>query len=232
MTDNRIQVLIADDHSLFRKGLIELLNKNSAVRIIADAANGAELKDLYLKYRPHIMLVDISMPDISGIDAVSAIRKSDKNAKALFLSMYTAEEYIYQAYKAGGKGLIGKNTEADVLVKAIIDVYNGKLYFGKDYNTGTLERLAERYEEKQSGIMETIPVKQEYDLTKREYEVLEQVSYGYSNEQIAQKVNISRKTAEKHRSNIRRKYKIKSLSGFIKFAIEVTSSRKNCDKPE
>jgi len=101
---NKIEVLIADDHRLFRSGIISLLNEEPDLEVIGEAENGRELVRKYLLLKPDVILVDISMPELSGIDALKQIKKRDKNVKAIFLTMYDGEEYVYYAWKMGAGG--------------------------------------------------------------------------------------------------------------------------------
>src|ERR1035437_5888795 len=105
-----IRVIIADDHKLFRSGIISLLDDEPDIYIISEAENGQELIDCYSVFNPDIMLIDISMPIVNGVEAFKTIKKDDPDVKALFLTMYEGEEYIYYAMKIGAKGLLGKNT--------------------------------------------------------------------------------------------------------------------------
>jgi DNA-binding NarL/FixJ family response regulator len=162
------------------------------------------------------MLVDISMPVLSGTEAVKRIRTIDPTAKALFLSMYDSEDYVYLCVKAGGLGLINKNSMEDELVNAIIKVYNGEKYFGTNYTEQKLIDLLIKFE----NINKQVKNIEISILTNREKQLLKLIGDGLTNLEIAGKMNISIRTIEAHRSNLIHKLGIKSLPELIKFAIE------------
>jgi DNA-binding NarL/FixJ family response regulator len=210
-----IRLLIADDHQLFRSGINSLLNDDSAIVIIGEAENGNQLIEKYFSLQPDIMLVDISMPDMSGIDAFKMIKKKDKEAKALFLSMHDSEEYIYYTYKVGAMGLISKNTLKGELLFAIKTAYAGNKYFGKKYDLEKLKEIERDY--RQSTVFEN----DDYiHLTVRERKILEYVSKGMISQEMADLLNLSKRAIDHSRSKLMQKLNIKSLPELITYAVK------------
>ncbi len=221
--NNLIKVLVADDHKLFRAGIIKMLSDYPDISIIEEAENGDEVYEKYFKVKPDVTLVDISMPVISGIEALKRIRKEDKSAKILFLSMYDTEEFIYSCLISGGMGLINKNIMEDELVHAIRCVYSGKRYFGKNVDDTALSNIILKYEAVYSTDSNIILP----GFTSREIEVLEFISKGYTSSDIAKELFISMKTVDSHRTHMARKLKLKSVSELPRFAVEYFSKEQN-----
>ena len=136
-----IKVLVVDDHKLFRTGVVRLLRDRPNIFVVAEAENGEELLNKYFNAKPDVVLVDIAMPKMSGLEAVSLVREKDQNVKALFLSMYDGDEYVYQVLKSGGMGLVNKNILEGELAYAIEQVYIGEKYFGSKWTEEKLQRL-------------------------------------------------------------------------------------------
>ncbi len=211
----KIKILIADDHKLFRTGLVKMLEGYSDILIIGEAEDGQELCDKYLKLRPDVVLTDISMPLSSGTEAAKKIIESDKTAKILFLSMYYSEEYIYTGIISGGSGLVNKNIMEEELVEAIRKVYSGERYFGKSFTEEMLAELLLKYD---SIYIKNVDM-QKPDLSRRELEVLKHIGEGCTSAEISNKLYIDIRTVDTHRSNIMHKLNLKSLSELIKYAI-------------
>ena len=146
MKNQIIKILVADDHTLFRQGIIRLLEDRKDISVVAEAENGVELIEKYFIFYPDIVLADIAMPELTGIQAVQHILKRDRNVKALFLSMYDAGEYVYQVIKSGGMGLVNKNILEDELFLAIEKVWIGEKYFGRKWSKEDLTQLINEYE--------------------------------------------------------------------------------------
>ncbi|MGE5497495.1 MAG: response regulator [Syntrophothermus sp.] len=216
-----ISVLIADDHGLFRKGIIKILNESMKCRVIGEAENGKELIDKYFELMPDVILVDISMPVISGIDAFIKIRESDRSVKALFLTMHDDEEYIFKVYKSGGKGLINKNYLEEDLYKIIQKVNNGDYYFGEKWDIAKLQKLSEN----SPGVIHNNQ-KDLDNLSRREKEIFILIGKGYSCPQISERLKISRKTVEIHKTHIYRKLGVKSFHDLFKFTFKYSIDKK------
>ncbi|MDX1701818.1 MAG: response regulator transcription factor [Melioribacteraceae bacterium] len=215
-----IRVLLADDHSLFREGIISLLNEDKDIIVVGQVEDGFGLLEKYDETKPDVVVSDISMPGKSGPDAIRSICKKDKNAKVLFLSQYTGDDYIYEVVKAGGSGLISKNTMLPELLDAIKSVALGNKYFvGK--TDKEIDAIIKRFT--------TIAAKEKREnvnaLTKKETEIVLLISENLTSAEIADKLQVSIRTIEAHRFNIIQKLHLKSLRGLIGFAHEFAKQR-------
>jgi len=213
--NTKIKVLIADDHTLFRKGIIKILNELPQVFVVGEAENGDELVMKYFEVYPDVILVDISMPVMSGPAAINKILKKDPKAKALFLSMHDGEEYIFRVLECGGKGLISKNIVEGELAYALELVFNGENYFRGGWDTKKLEDLKKKYE--------FHPVDNNVtnnELSFREEQILKFINEGLSSKDMAEKLNISKKTIDFYRSSLMRRFDLNSTTDLIRFAIK------------
>lgn len=225
MHDNnsKIRILIGDDHALFRSGIKRLLNDDQDIFLVGEAENGEELVAKYFELKPDLILADISMPKLSGTDAVSKIKETDKNVKALFLSMHDGEEYIYYSIKAGGLGLINKNIMQGELLFAIKQVHSGNFYFGADVDQSKLDEIKNKYENK--GIKNL--VKDAFPLTEREKDILLLIGKALTSREIASKLNLSKRTIDTHRVNIMQKLNIESLPKLMRYAVQYSNKFQN-----
>ncbi len=221
-----IKVLVADDHSLFRKGIIRLLKDQSNIFIIAEAENGEELIHKYFEFLPDVILVDIAMPFMSGPVAVMKILKKDPKAKALFLSMYDGDEYIFRVLKSGGMGLINKNVMEGELAYAIAQVYRDEKYFRGKWTNESLEQLIRDFESYQD---ENFNITVE--VTYREKQVLKLLNEGLDTKEMAERLQLSRKTIDFYRASIMRKFKLKTLPDLIRFAIRYFYVKNDLQQP-
>lgn len=218
-----VRILLSDDHSLLRTGIISMLKDEKEILIVGEAEDGEQLIDKYFKLMPDIVISDISMPKMSGIDALAKIKKKDPAAKALFLSMYEGEEYIYSIYKAGGSGLINKNIVKGELLFAIKKVLEGNYYFGAKIQAGDLNEIITKYSSKKLFNIERTKIL----LTDREKQVLALIGEAKTSNDIATELELSKRTVDSHRTNIMQKLNLKSLPELIRFAVNyVTELRK------
>ena len=211
----KIKILLGDDHTLFRNGLSKLLNEDSDLCLIGEAENGKELVSKYFVLKPDLVLTDISMPLMSGIDAIAEIKKKDEEVRALVLSIHSGEEYIYYTYKAGGMGLVSKSITQGELYYAIRKVYYGENYFGPDIDEERLHDIIKKYE----NIAPQFNRKNEFLLTDREKEVLLLIGEALTSNEIAKKLNVSRRTIDTHRANLIQKLRLKSMPELITYAV-------------
>lgn len=204
-----IKVLVVDDHVLIRKGLVLLLESCPDISIIGEAGEGEEAVRLALKKEPDVILMDISMPNgIDGIVATQEILRNSENIKVILLSMHDEEGYIQEAIEIGADGYILKNSQGGELYEAIKQVHKGGKYYRVGIPPEQIDRLFENKGKKRTSV-----------LTLREQEVLRLVVYGYTNKQISEKLSISPKTVENHKSNIMAKLELKQKSELIQYAI-------------
>ena len=218
----KIRILIGDDHSLFRSGIARLLSDDDDILLVGEAENGEELVEKYFELKPDLLLADISMPKLSGTDAISQIKQKDKNAKALFLSMHDGEEYIYYSIKAGGLGLVNKNIMQGELLFAIKQVHSGKFYFGPGITQSHLDEIIKKYDKKEIVGIENV----ELILTGREKDILFLIGKALTSMEIASKLNLSKRTIDTHRNHLMQKLKLENLPKLIRYAVQFSNKLK------
>jgi len=206
---NKIRLLLADDHPLIREGFRSLLNKNDRFELVAIAENGKELVELAGKVSPDIILSDINMPVMNGMDAIEQISKLYPEIKSVILTMHEEREYVINALRIGVHGYILKNVERFDLEKAIIIIFEGGKYFSPIV-TNILAESVVRPEHHAIS-----------ELTPREKEVLELVAQGHSTKQIADKLGIGTRTVESHRVNMLKKMKVNNTAELVRKAVEM-----------
>lgn len=204
-----IRILLADDHPLIRAGFKAMLGKNEHFEIIGEADNGRALLELAQTLHPDIILADISMPLMSGLDVLREISKEEPAIKFIVLTMHEEREYILQAMKVGAAGYLLKSIERAELERAIETVVNGGKYFSPLVTTILAESLS------RPDVIEPA------EITPRETEVLELVAKGNSTKQVADILGISIRTVESHRINMLKKMKVANTAELIKKAIQL-----------
>ncbi|MBU8893445.1 MAG: response regulator transcription factor [Bacteroidales bacterium] len=205
---NKIKIFLVDDHNLFREGLKFLLSNNDMLSEIHEAENGNDLIKNVLSVKPDIILMDIEMPVMNGIEATREALKIYPETKVIALSMYGNENYYSEMIDAGAKGFLLKNSKFEDVTKAIIDVNEGRNYFSPEI----LEAIIKNLNKKKLKATNT-------DLTEREIEVLYNICKGLSNQEIANLLYISKRTVDKHRENILLKTQSKNTAGLVIYAI-------------
>lgn len=228
MDSGYIRLLIADDHQLFRMGMMSLLKDTGHIIIAGEADNGEELCSKYFSLKPDLILTDISMPLISGIEAVHKIKAIDSSVKVLFLSMYDSEEFIYYTLKVGGLGLVGKNIIREELITAIETVNQGEYYFGKDFGEEEIESLIKKFDSILSPKFDINRV----SLSPREIQTLKFISEGFTSREIASKLKVSKRTIDTFRTHLMQKLGLKTLPELIKFAIQFTLKEQMMNESE
>ncbi len=211
----KTSVIIADDHTIVRDGVKALLSEQEDIVIIGEASNGSELFRLLSLTTADIILLDISMPDLSGIEICERLRTEYPQIKVLFLSMYTTEEYIFNAIKAGAHGYLPKNISQPELLEAIRSISQGREYFNETISNIILKSYINKAKN-----AETENDIREHSLSKRELEVLRLFAEGFSNSEIGTRLFISPRTVESHKNHIMQKINLKSPVDLIKFAIK------------
>lgn len=215
--DKIVRVIICDDHALFRTGIVSLLNDEPNIYIVGEAGSGKELIEKYKEKLPDIVISDISMPEMSGIEALAILKKRNPDIKVIFLSMYEDEQYVYQCYKAGAWGLISKNINKSELLFALNCVSNGQKYFGPKFNELKLDSIMEKYQgKKEKANFDSF----EDSLSDREKEVLTYIAKGKKSTEIAAALELSIAAINFHRHNIMSKMGLNNLPSLIKFAID------------
>lgn len=208
---DKIKIVLLDDHQMFRDGVKAVLGDEDNIELIGETGSGKELFDLLSQVQPDLVITDISLPDISGIEVASRIVKHYPNMKVLMLSMHTNEEFIVKALKAGAHGYLPKDTSMDELLEAIQTIHQGEHYFNKDISNIILKGLANQAKSPEDTTTDA--------LTRREKEIVRLVVEGLSNKEIAEKLFISIRTVDSHKTNILQKLKLKSTVELVKFAI-------------
>lgn len=208
---DKINIVLLDDHQMFRDGVKAVLGDENNIELIGETGSGKELFDLLTKVKPNLVITDISLPDISGIEVASRLTKLYPTVKILMLSMHTNEEFIVKAIKAGAHGYLPKDTSMDELLEAIHTIHQGEHYFNKDISNIILKGLANQSKNAEAPSTDA--------LTRREKEIVKLVVEGLSNKEIAEKLFISIRTVDSHKTNILQKLNLKSTVELVKFAI-------------
>jgi DNA-binding NarL/FixJ family response regulator len=207
------KVIIADDHTMFREGLKRILTEKGNIEVIGEAGCGLDLLTLLYQMTPDMVILDISMPNLRGIEAIHEIRAIQPNVKILILTMHDNKEYLHQTIAAGGDGYLLKDDANKDLFSAIEKIRDGKKYISP--------RLSEDITEDWAKIHRgDLPPYEPEPLTLREREVLKLIAEGKSSKEIAELLFISSRTVERHRANIMEKLKMKKAADLVKYAIE------------
>jgi len=202
-----IKILIADDHTIVREGIRSLLEAKNHITVVGEASDGREAVEKVGKMRPDIVIMDISMPILNGLEATCQIRKLFPECKVLVLTMHENRESLRQILRAGAVGLVVKKSAASQLFNAIEAVNKGEAFFSPSISKMILEDYV-----KDTDAPDEI-------LSSREKEILQLVAEGYSNKEIADLIYVSVKTVEGHKDNIKKKLGIYDQAGLIKYAI-------------
>ncbi|MFZ3062200.1 MAG: response regulator transcription factor [Actinomycetota bacterium] len=209
---DKTKILLAEDHTIVREGIRELLLKKPEFEVVGEAQDGREAVKLASSLKPDVILMDITMPTLDGLAATREIKKKHPEIKILILTIHDSEEYIYQILKYGADGYVLKEAAYEELVTAIGAVADGKKYLSPRISGEVISRY----------VKGTRPAKTPLDmLTEKEKEVLGLIAEGYKNREIAEKLFISVKTVEFHRLNLMKKLDIHNQAALIRFAIRL-----------
>ncbi len=209
-----ITVLVVDDHTIFRQGLRRLLEENPRLKVVGEASEGREAIELTKTLAPQVVLMDITMPGLSGLEATRRVRKANPQTHVLILSVHTDEEYIARALEAGATGYIVKEIRAPELFEAIAETAAGRRYLSPPIADTVVDqylRLRRDRSESESPFQ---------ILTAREREILRLLTEGKSSKEIAAELSVSPKTIETHRANIMRKLDIHNIADLVRYAIQ------------
>jgi DNA-binding NarL/FixJ family response regulator len=209
----KITVILSDDHTVVRQGLRFLLAAESTIEVVGEAENGRQTVQMAKKLLPDVVVMDIAMPLLNGLEATRQIVKEEIPVKVLVLSSYSDDEYVHQLTEAGAAGYLIKQSAANDLIKAIQEVHKGNAFFSPSISKRLLDHYREAY-------LQGKPLhKHAEKLTSREFEVLQLVAEGNVNKQIASELCISIKTVEKHRQQVMNKLNIHDVAGLTRYAI-------------
>ncbi len=204
-----INIVIADDHSMIREGLKQLLELDENIKVVAEAPDGLEAIKMVKEYKPNILLLDINMPVLNGIDTLKKIRKDKMKVKVLILTIHNEVEYLIKAVDIGCNGYIMKDSNSELLRKAIYSVYAGENFIQPTITPALNAGLAAKTKNNEKLA----------ELTRREVDVLKYLAQGLFNREIAVKLDISERTVKNHVSNIFKKLQVNDRTQAALFAI-------------
>lgn len=205
-----VRVILADDHALIRQGLRSMLETSDQVEIVAEASNGLELISLVAEHSPQVVVVDIRMPDMDGLEAVRRIRADHPAVKALMLTVHDEQSYVHEAIRSGASGYLLKTVSAEELIKGIMAVAAGKAMLHPSITRHLINEFAE---------MARGQAKPPKELSKREQDVLQLLAYGKSNKEIAKALGIGAQTVKTHVSHIFTKLGAADRTGAVALAL-------------
>ncbi len=204
-----IKVVIADDHQLFRNGIVSILHKDDAFEVVGDVADGGELLQLLEKKNVDVVLVDLSMPGVSGHDVLVQAKQLYPRTRFIVLTMHDEGQYVVKSVRNGAHGYLLKNVDENELKTAIKEVFTGRKYFNRHITELMINNM---------GVIENAS---ENELTPRELEVLKLVSEGRITKEIAQQLSVSTRTIETHRVNMMKKLGVQNSAELIKKAAKI-----------
>jgi len=209
----KVRLLIADDHKIFRQGIIKLLEEESDLQVVGEAADGREVVKKATELKPDIILMDIAMANLNGLEATKQIKKVLPESKIIMLTMHKNEEYVLQSFQAGATGYILKEGAVEELVSAIRSIHQDKSFLSPTVSKTLVDAFLRK--------METGKSETPFDLlTDREREVLQLIAEGFTNREVAKQLFISVKTVEAHRAHIMQKLNIHDIAKLVKYAIQ------------
>lgn len=213
----KIRALIADDHSLFRDGLKKILELENDISVCGEAKDGEEVMEKVELLKPDVVLLDINMPLMNGVDATRQIKQDYEDVKIIILTIHDDEEYLFETVKGGATGFLLKDVETSTLLQAIREVFEGKSFIHPSITPkllGEFNRLATQPKNSDPNISG-------YELTKREKEILGLLARGYTNKKVSNYLYISEKTVKNHVSNILRKLDVSDRTQAVVTAVKL-----------
>ncbi len=208
------RILVADDHEVVRKGLCALLQAQPDWEVCGEAADGREAVEKAQQLKPHVVILDIGMPVLNGLEATRQMLRANPQAKILILTLHDSDQVVRDVLQAGARGFLLKSDAARDLVAAVEALKQEKTYFTSKVSAMVLEGYL-----KGGGIAPTLPSLSRNRLTPREREIVQLLAEGHSTKEVAVALNLSVKTAETHRSNIMRKLQLHSVSDLVLYAV-------------
>ncbi len=210
----KIKLLLADDHAVLRAGLKTLFNAQPDMEVVAEAADGKEAVHKCRKSAPDIVLMDITMPGLGGLEATQEIKRQNPAIKVLVLTMYEDESYLHQMFRAGADGYLPKKAAATELLAAIRATYRGEHFIHSSMTGGLVTELRDR---------EVVSMESSQDddvLSQREREVLQLLAVGYTNQQIADMLYLSVRTVETYKARLKEKLGLRGRAELVRYAIQ------------
>ncbi len=215
----KIRILLADDHRMVRAGIRLLLDSLPDMHVAAEAATGLEAIDLARRVRPDLVLMDVTMPGLNGIDATSVLQREMPDLPVVMLSMHADDEYVVRSLRAGARGYVLKDATAEELAKAVRAAVGGKQYICPELPVETIERRLDA------------PPSRDEPLTLRQREILQLLAEGMGTKEAAIRLRISAKTVETHRERIMDRLQIRDLPGLVRYAMS-RGIVPTCSRPE
>jgi DNA-binding NarL/FixJ family response regulator len=220
---NPLRVILVDDHNLVRAGFRSLLENIPDVEIVAEAENGYSALELIRTHKPDMVLMDIALPDITGLDVTAQVIQEYPSIKVVLLSMYDNEEYVLRALEIGAAGYLLKDADANEFELAIHAIANGKAYLSPAISSRVIESYQARVSAPKRPIIPPAGSQNLVDshLTARQREVLRLIAEGFTTKEIAQQLNLSVKTVDAHRTQLMRELDIHEIAGLVRYAIRI-----------
>jgi|SRR5690554_763760 len=210
----KIKVILADDHMVVRKGIKNLLEEESVIEVIGEVSNGQEALDAVEELKPDMVIMDIRMPIMNGLEATQKLSERSSATKVLVLSMHDDEDYILQSIEAGAAGYLLKDTSKEEFIKAIRSIHQGGKYFSGDVSKVLVSSYLKAQDVR--GPQSPPQSSKNYDITKRERQILGLIADGIGNKEIADQLGKSIRTIETHRFNIMKKLKVNNVVELLK----------------
>ncbi|HLR19283.1 MAG TPA: nitrate respiration regulation response regulator NreC [Staphylococcus sp.] len=211
-----MRIVIADDHAVVRTGFSMILNYQEDMEVVGTAADGVEAYQKVMEYKPDVLIMDLSMPPgESGLIATSKISESFPETKILILTMFDDEEYLFHVLRNGAKGYILKNAPDEQLILAVRTVYQGETYVDMKLTTSLVNEFVNNSTQDTQASTDPFKI-----LSKREIEILPLIAKGYGNKDIAQKLFVSVKTVEAHKTHIMQKLELKTKPELVEYAMK------------
>lgn len=205
-----ITVVIADDHEIVRRGLRSLLEADGSCRVVADASDGLTALQTVEKLKPALLVLDLNMPRMHGLEVLKHVRANSPNTRVIVLSMHNDEPYVIEALRAGASAYLLKGSESQEIAQALKEVLAGRRYLSAPLSEWAINALTTKIADNNDPLASLSP---------REREVLQFAAEGYGNPEIAEKLFISPRTAETHRTNLMRKLALQSQTDLVRFSI-------------
>jgi DNA-binding NarL/FixJ family response regulator len=205
-----IRVILADDHALVRQGIRSLLDKLDDIEVVGEVNNGREALELSRTSQPDVVLMDITMPDLNGLEALGRMKKACPTTRVIMLSVHGGEEYFQQALDSGAAGYLLKDADQKELELAIRTVVRGDTYL----SPAVAKYALDAYREKKEGDQGPLAC-----LSSRHKEILQLIAEGYANKEIAQRLDLSTRTVEAHRAELMERLNIRDVPGLVKIAL-------------
>lgn len=214
----KIRVLVVDDHPLVRDGLRGIINAQPDMEVVGKAERGCDAVELVRRLKPDVLVVDISLPDVNGLEAARQTKDlcvdRDRRVKVVILSMHSNEKFVFRALDAGALGYVHKSAPSAEIISAIRSAHQGRYFLSSDISAAVISEYLRR--------RKTGPPSPTYELlTEREQEVFRLLVEGASNREVARVLSISEKTVEKHRANLMRKLGVRTFAELLKYAMKM-----------